>query len=295
MDVLWFGGEPLMAFDVIEHLSQEFMKICKENNIPYTAYIISNAYLLDEEKAKKFEEYNIKGVQITIDGPKYIHDSRRVLENKVGTYDKIVENIKGLKNYDIRVNIRINIDKTNKNDIEQLFKDFEDKGLDHVKFDFGHVLDYTENCRAIACNCLDKQEFSKVITEYNQILHKYNFPRNKKTILPEPISIYCDACKKYAYNIDPNLNLYKCWNEFSDESKMIGNLCSNEKTEQNRAHERKYILWDPITSNKCKNCKYLPLCMGGCPYLGMKVRKNQCDKWKFIIKNMIKEYVKQNG
>lgn len=294
MDVMWFGGEPLMAFDVIENLSEAFMRICKENNVEYTAYIISNGYLLDKEKVEKFVKYNIKGIQITIDGPKEVHDTRRVLEGNKGTYDKIVENIKFLQNYDIRVNIRVNIDKTNNLNIENLFKDFEEKGLTKVKFDFGHVIDYTENCRAISCNCLTKQQFSKTIMHYSQILKKYNFPRNHKSFLPEPISIYCDAEKMYAYNLDHELNLYKCWNEIGNPTNSIGKLGDINRTEKQRANERKYILWNPFETKKCSKCKYLPLCMGGCPYLGLKTHKNQCDKWKFVINNMLKEYVEKN-
>lgn len=294
MDVLWFGGEPLMAFDVIETLSKEFIKICKENNIPYSAYIISNAYLINDNIAKKFVEYKISGIQITIDGPKDIHDTRRVLEKNIGTYDKIVENIKTLQNYDIRINIRVNIDKTNANNITSLFEDFDKKGLHKVKFDFGHVLAYTENCKAISCTCLTKHNFSKTILNYAQELKKHNFPRNKTKNIPESISIYCDAEKKYAYNIDHELNLYKCWNEVGDPTKTIGKLDEFERTELQRANERKYILWDPFASKKCSKCKYLPLCLGGCPFMGLKLRKNQCDKWKFVIKNIVKEYVNQN-
>ncbi len=294
MDVLWFGGEPLMAFDVIENLSKEFLKICEEYNIPYTAYIISNAYLIDDEIAKKFVEYKISGIQVTIDGPKEIHDTRRVLEGNVGTYEKICENIKILQNYDIKITIRINIDKTNENKISALFKDFDQKGLNKVRFDFGHILDYTENCKAISCTCLTKQNFSKVILNYEKELKKYNFEQNKIKHIPESISIYCDAEKKFAYNIDHELNLYKCWNEIGDATKVIGKLGEDERTDQQRYNERRYILWDPFASKTCRKCKYLPLCLGGCPFMGLKLRKNQCDKWKFVIDSIVKEYVNQD-
>lgn len=294
MDVLWFGGEPLMAFDVIENLSKEFINICKENNIPYTAYIISNAYLINDQIAQKFIEYKISGIQITIDGPKEIHDTRRVLEGNVGTYDKILGNIGILQNYDIRINIRVNIDKTNAEKINFLFEDFSKKGLNKVKFDFGHIQAYTENCRAISCTCLTKYNFSKTILLYEKELEKYDFERNNIKRIPESISIYCDAEKKYAYNIDNELNLYKCWNEIGDTTKSIGKLGEVDREEWQRSNERKYILWDPFASKACLKCKFLPLCMGGCPFMGMKLRKNQCDKWKYVIRNVVREYVKQN-
>lgn len=295
MDVLWFGGEPLMAWSVIENLSEKLMQICNKENISYRAYIISNGYLINNNIINGFIKYKIDGIQITIDGPKEIHDKRRILKNNEGSYDKIVQNIKLLQDSKkIKIDVRINIDKTNENDIVALFDDFSNKKLYDVRFDFGHILNYTDNCKSIACNCLTRKNFSKKVLEYNKILRSYNFYRNKRNDLPEPISIYCGAEKYNAYNIDENLNLYKCWNDMGDKSKSIGKIGDENRTELERKNERDYMLWDPFKSKKCKKCQYLPLCLGGCPFMGKKINRQQCDKWKYIIADMVEEYVKHS-
>ena len=78
MNISWYGGEPLMRFDIIERLSEKIIKLCNEKNIDYSASIVTNGYLLNKEILKKFEKYKISSVQITLDGPKEIHDKRRI-------------------------------------------------------------------------------------------------------------------------------------------------------------------------------------------------------------------------
>ena len=47
--ITWYGGEPLMAKDIINDISTKILKIIKENNIEYYSNIITNGYLIDDE------------------------------------------------------------------------------------------------------------------------------------------------------------------------------------------------------------------------------------------------------
>lgn len=47
ISVSWYGGEPLLALDIIERLTGEICAICEENKIGYRASIVTNGYLLD--------------------------------------------------------------------------------------------------------------------------------------------------------------------------------------------------------------------------------------------------------
>ena len=68
LNVTWYGGEPLMAIDIIEGLSKEFMSICNDNNVSYDAAIITNGYYMTLDVAKLLESLNIRNVQVTMDG-----------------------------------------------------------------------------------------------------------------------------------------------------------------------------------------------------------------------------------
>lgn len=52
----------------------------KDKFASYSASIVTNGYLLTEKVAKQLKKLNIENVQITLDGPAYIHNKRRYLK-----------------------------------------------------------------------------------------------------------------------------------------------------------------------------------------------------------------------
>lgn len=53
LSVGWFGGEPLLALDVIKNLSEKFISICREYKKPYRSAITTNGYFLNYETFKR--------------------------------------------------------------------------------------------------------------------------------------------------------------------------------------------------------------------------------------------------
>ncbi|MZJ17645.1 4Fe-4S cluster-binding domain-containing protein, partial [Enterococcus durans] len=91
--VTWYGGEPLLALDIIESLSLKFIDICKKNDIAYGATIVTNGYLLNCAVVEKLNTLYVNQYQVTLDGRKEIHDCSRPLANGGGTYDVITQNL----------------------------------------------------------------------------------------------------------------------------------------------------------------------------------------------------------
>ena len=93
--ISWYGGEPLLAKDAVWDLSKQFLKSCETFGAYYSATIITNGYLIDDETVENFLKYKIVKVQITIDGPPDIHNKRRKLKNdSKPTFDVILKNVK---------------------------------------------------------------------------------------------------------------------------------------------------------------------------------------------------------
>ncbi|KOS03735.1 hypothetical protein AM598_04965 [Paenibacillus polymyxa] len=63
-----------------------------EKHIEVSHDMVSNGYLLTRRRAAVLRDLGLKNIQITIDGNKSNHDKRRVLENRQGTFDQIIEN-----------------------------------------------------------------------------------------------------------------------------------------------------------------------------------------------------------
>jgi uncharacterized protein len=83
--VTWYGGEPLLGIPVIERLTSKFKEICERKKAEYTAGSI-NGYLFTTKIVKQLLGLGIDFAQITVDGPKETHDSRRPLVGGGQTY-----------------------------------------------------------------------------------------------------------------------------------------------------------------------------------------------------------------
>lgn len=76
LNVVWFGGEPLLAFNRMKSLTQKFLNM----DLVYEAGMITNGYLLTDRVIDHFTDMKIKSIQVTVDGLKDVHDGRRCLK-----------------------------------------------------------------------------------------------------------------------------------------------------------------------------------------------------------------------
>lgn len=292
LSVSWYGGEPLLGTEIIYELSEKFMEICSQYKIEYNAFIISNGSLLNDDVIDQLIKYRVHGIQITIDGPPKIHDARRVNKRGDSTFDLIIDNInKILKKGQMEVVIRINVDKTNENDIENLLKILSEKLINkQVRITFGQVTAYTEACRSIESTCFDNGEFAIKLLQYYSIIKKYGFGEYNEFPYPEAKLNYCCAELLNSFVVDHEGYLYKCWNEVGNVNSAIGNIMD---TEFDIAGYKNgvWINQNPMIMNKCRECELLPVCMGGCPHNTVVLRKeNQCDLVKYNIQDIMRAY-----
>ncbi len=91
LEVDFFGGEPLMNFDVVKQTVEYGRELEKlhDKNIRFT--LTTNAYHVTDEMAA-FINAEMKNVVISIDGRKEVHDEMRKNVAGAGSYDKVVKN-----------------------------------------------------------------------------------------------------------------------------------------------------------------------------------------------------------
>lgn len=292
LSISWYGGEPLLAQNLIWQLSEAFMKICEEHQIEYDAFMISNGSLIDDCVIQKMIKYQIRGIQITIDGPPDVHNRRRV--NKAGddTFDLLIENINRMLETDkIEVVIRINVDKSNQQDVESLIAILASRlSSKNIRISFGQVSAYTEACKNIENTCYDNGEFALELIKYQGVLEKYGFADANPFPYPEVKLNYCCAELLNSFVVDHEGYLYKCWNEVGNTERSIGNITDSEFDITNWKNG-KWITRNPFENETCKKCNLLPICMGGCPHhdtvLG---KKATCDLIKYNIQDVMLKY-----
>lgn len=291
VSITWYGGEPLLDKNIIFGLSEKLIKICEENQAEYGAFIVTNGYLIDDETIKKFKEAKITGAQVTIDGPPKIHNARRKLKGSdEETFGKILENVIKLKENNINVTIRVNIDKTNVEYIEELLDILQENNLQDLSISLGHVTAYTEACSSVSESCLDTEEYAKNDVKYQQILYDRGFDVEGYPYYPGIKANYCCADSSNAFVLDPEGYMYKCWNDVGNKKRAVGDIkkikeAPEEKMVMNNIN---YMFWSPFEFKKCIECNLLPICMGGCPFNGANNGfEPDCEKWKYNLETVL--------
>jgi len=276
LTITWYGGEPLLAFSVIKKILD---KIKSEIKIPIRwQSIVTNGYYFDSKVIEYFKENPLNSIQITLDGSRERHNRVRKQKNTgEGSYDRLIDNIDKILHelHDTKVSIRVNIEKANRNDFlllqEELSTKWKGKNIDFYP---GFLRIENETKTALACDAISQWE-SKIF--YYEI---YKNKKLKGTVFPQLENNQgCCATMVNAYIIGPKGEIYKCWNDVTNENKIVGYINDNNLSDS--ALFFRYLLGSKFYYNdECKNCFYLPICQGYCPWLRL---KNQYDNGKFVI------------
>lgn len=279
LSITWYGGEPLCAWGVIETLSKEFISLCEENNVVYDANIITNGYLLTEEVARKLVELKVNNIQITIDGPKEIHDNRRFLADGSGTYEQILTNLKACADILEMIGIRINIDIENIDRVTEIIETLNKLGLQNkVHITLGFVESINNSYKKEKC-------FEYNIFQKAQVKLARAGVLKAESFYPQPRFNYCGADSGAALVIDPEGKLYKCWCDIGMNEKIIGDIHDLEKI-SNMEVFTSYMLYDPTEDEECRKCICLPFCKGGCPHKRI-AGQERCDMSKENLKSFL--------
>lgn len=95
IEVDFFGGEPLMAWDTVTQTVDYARSIEKEHDKKFRFTITTNGVLLDEDKRKYINE-NMDNVVLSLDGRPSVNDAFRKTVSGAGSYDVIVPKFKAL-------------------------------------------------------------------------------------------------------------------------------------------------------------------------------------------------------
>ena len=273
-----------MHLDLLNDIFKKMKKIAKKNKSSFSHSFISNGYLLTPKVAKHLSKIGCKSTQITLDGPKRIHDEKRVLPGKGPTFDRIVQNIIGASEH-MRISIRVNVDKDNVDCTDELFDELEAAGV-RGKADiyFARIQDIAEACVDVSGICFGVADFSKWESRFamKKIERGWGLP-----LYPHLKGAYCGADSMGGKTICPDGLIVKCWNDVSYPEEAVGHLIKPEITEAEMVRNRlKWLAWDPFELSECTECQVFPNCMGGCPYSSMRTDNPNCGECSTLKHNL---------
>lgn len=293
-EVVWTGGDPSLAMDVVEDLSWRFLDVCERKRCSYQSCLITNGYLLDDGMREKLKSSRIDLLQVSLDGARQFHDGSRCLPSGKPTYDRILENVNDTCD-DFTIMLRINVDSQNHHAVPELLDDLERRNLKSRLFIyFAQVDDVNENSSAHHDACLTIREYARLESSWirEAVTRGFKLAGRKFT---KPVYTFCGANSYNYYVVDPNVSLLKCYHDFGAAHREgIGRIGEDGKEVlTNLPNLMKWLGWDPFQNEECLNCKILPLCMGGCSHKimnsDMQVERG-CLKLRFSIDEIVTLY-----
>lgn len=267
LEVDFFGGEPLMNWDVVKQLVAYARSIEKEHNKNFRFTLTTNGMLIDDDVID-FANKEMSNVVLSLDGRKEIHDATRVDYAGNGSYDKIVPKFQSLvesrggKGYYMRGTF------THKN--PDFTKDvFHMADLGFTELSMEPVVSAPDDPMALTT------EDIAIVKDQYEILAKEMIKRNKEgrgftfyhymLDLKEGPCIYkrisgCGSGTEYMA-VTPWGDLYPCHQFVGEESYKLGDIWNGVT---NNVLREEFRSCNAYARPECKDCWAKLYCSGGC-------------------------------
>ena len=273
LKITWFGGEPLLRLKTIQRLGSRLLDLARAQKIDYEGRISTNGFLLTREVSSILLQGGVTNVQVTIDGPPSIHDKRRFLANGGPTFQQILTNLTEVAEMFPKVIVRINIDKRNQNEVPQLLEEFLYPLRHHVVLAF-RAANSPELPRVEETWCIPPNAYWDLDKELTILADELGFRMTRGYSIPG--TSFCSGYQQNSITIDPFGDVNRCTKFIGRRDQRYGILTPDGRVEVEEGLQKQWDQWSPFLDDECRNCKVLPLCMGGCLlHLGEKKAKNK--------------------
>ncbi len=267
LEVDFFGGEPLMNFDVVKKLVEYGRSREKEAKKNFRFTITTNGLLLDDDKID-FINKEMNNVVLSIDGRKEVNDKLRVRIDGTGCYDKIVPLYKKLveKRGDKEYYVRGTFTKYNQDFSDDVFA-LLDEGFDQISVEpvVGDPSDpYALTEKELPQIFREYDKLSKRILDYEKTGKKFNFFHFMIDLDQGPCAIKrmrgCGCGNEYVA-VTPDGDIYPCHQFVGMDDYKMGNV---EDGTFNPEMKKEFAAAHIYTKPDCRECWARFYCSGGC-------------------------------
>lgn len=269
--VYWHGAEPLLAgIDF-------YREICAWSREEYGVdavqhHIQTNGTLLNDEWYDLFIQEHVT-VGVSLDGPKEIHDAHRKSLAGKGTFDIVFNNIMAARKKKLYFDALCVITRESLGREDEIFDFFYENRID---FGFEPIVPETE--QMFKDLSITPYEYAQVVIK---LFDRWFFQEERKLRMVVPPYHYLKAilgggnsycnfsenCTRHYLTISPDGTAHSCILFAGRPEYAFGNIAKDSLEEILRSPVRqKMLLYRASQIEKCKNCRWLSVCHGGCPH-----------------------------
>ena len=267
LEVDFFGGEPLMNFDVVKKLVEYARSVEKQHNKNFRFTLTTNGMLIDDDVID-FANREMANVVLSLDGRKEVHDRYRVDYAGNGSWEKIVPKFqklveaRGGKNYYMRGTF------THENpdfleDIKVMLDlGFNELSMEPVVCAKGDPAELTaedielvkKQYEDLAELMLNKDKEGKPFTFYHYMIDLTGGPCIYKRISG------CGSGTEYMA-VTPWGDLYPCHQFVGEEKFKLGDIWQGVT---NKETQGEFAACNVYAREECRDCWARLYCSGGC-------------------------------
>lgn len=267
LEVDFFGGEPLMNFDVVKQLVAYARSIEKEKNKNFRFTLTTNGVLVDDDVIE-FSNREMSNVVLSLDGRKEVHDIYRVDYAGNGSWEKIVPKFQKFVNARVGKNYYMRGTFTHANpDFLEDIKTMLDLGFSELSME--PVVAASDDPSALteadkpvvmkqyedlAKLMLERDKEGKPFTFYHYMIDLKGGPCIYKRISG------CGSGTEYMA-VTPWGDLYPCHQFVGDEKFKLGDIWSGVN---NKKIQDEFASCNVYAREECRDCWARLYCSGGC-------------------------------
>ena len=257
--VHYFGGEPLTRKDYVLRTAEQLSAGMRARGGEFTWEITTNGVTLDVPFVQAMNLQGSGSIKVTLDGDKETHDKHRIWRSGKGSFDQIFANLVACAPH-VKMRLGGNFAKGELASYERLLKKLDESGLtsllDGVRFKPVEDTSRQENGTCTGCAHSQSEEAAQTLVQLNAGIQKRKLgAANHETL--EGMLGPCELHWNNSYIIDPDGLLYKCPAVAGRPEMAVGSVAGH-------APEKVAPLLALRPWEKCGDCPYMPVCVGGC-------------------------------
>ncbi|MBQ7299264.1 MAG: thioether cross-link-forming SCIFF peptide maturase [Clostridia bacterium] len=267
LEVDFFGGEPLMNFDVVKQLVAYARSVEKQHNKNFRFTLTTNGMLIDDDVID-FANRECVNVVLSLDGRKEVHDRYRVDYAGNGSWEKIVPKFQRL------VEARGGKDYYMRGTFTHANPDFLEDIKVMLDLGFNELSMEPVVCAPDDPSALTEEDFPIVCEQYEK-LAELMLQRHREG---RPFTFYhymidlkggpciykrisgCGSGTEYMA-VTPWGDLYPCHQFVGDEKYLLGNVFDGVS---NTAAQDEFASCNVYAREECRDCWARLYCSGGC-------------------------------
>lgn len=267
LEVDFFGGEPLMNFDVVKKLVEYGRSIEEKYNKKFRFTLTTNGVLVNDE-VMEFANKECGNVVMSVDGRKEVHDFMRPYKNGKGSYDTIMPKFKKFADSRNQFNYYVRGTYTHHNlDFAADVLSLADQGFEQISVEpvvAPESADYAIKAEDVPKLCEEYDKLAAELVKRKKAGNGFNFFHFMIDLEGGPC-VYkrlsgCGSGTEYLA-VTPWGDLYPCHQFVGNEDFLLGNVTDGIVREDICEGFKECNVY---SKPKCKECFARFFCSGGC-------------------------------